>query len=166
MKKILSYIVLALVTLSCAQAQKTELNPDALNSILIATDKSETIFQQVLDANKGKVVVIDVWASWCSDCIKGFPKYKKLQEQFPEVTYLSISMDKNYESWMIGLEKYGLKGQDYWVQEGMKGVFGKSIELSWIPRFMVIDREGKVALYNAIEADDAKMVAILHKLKK
>ncbi|WP_432670924.1 thioredoxin-like domain-containing protein [Flavobacterium sp. SM2513] len=165
MKKILLSFLVAIATISCSQAQKTEFAPEALKSTLIATDKSETTFQQVMEDNKGKIVVIDVWASWCSDCIKGFPKYRALQEQFPEVTYLYISMDKEWERWIIGAEKHQLKGQHFWAQDGMQGVFGKAIDLDWIPRYMVVDREGKIALYKAIEADDAKLIKVLKKLQ-
>ena len=105
MKKILLSFVIVLSTIACSQAQKTEFTPEALNSVMIATDKSETTFQKVLDANKGKIVVIDVWASWCSDCIKGFPKYKELQAKFPEVTYLYISMDKEWENFTKHFDK-------------------------------------------------------------
>lgn len=157
MKKILLSLVVALSIISCTQAQKSEFTPKALNSTLINTDKSETTFQKVIDANKGNIVVIDVWASWCSDCIKGIPKFKSLQEQFPEVTYVYISMDRKWENWIIGAEQHSLKGQHYWASEGMKGVFGQEIDLDWIPRYMVIDQEGKIALYKAIEADDAKI---------
>ena len=59
-----------------------------------------------------------------------------------------------------------LKGQHFWAQDGMKGVFGKSIDLDWIPRYMVVDREGKIAFYNAIQADDAAMIKVLKKLQK
>jgi len=149
---------------SCIQAQKTEFTSEALNSVMIAADKSETNFQKVIDANKGKIVVIDVWAAWCSDCIKGFPKYRELQKQFPDVVYLYISMDKNFESWIAGTEKHMLKGQHFWAPEGMKGVFAKEIDLNWIPRYIIIDQEGKIAMYNAIEADDAKIAATLKNL--
>lgn len=165
MKKILLGFVLALALVSCSQAQKKEFTPEALQSVLIATDKSETTFQKVLDANKGKIVVIDVWASWCSDCVKGFPAYKALQAEFPDVTYLYISMDKNGEKWITGTEQHELKGQHFWAQDGMQGVFGKSIDLDWIPRYMVIDRDGKIALYKAIEADDANIATVLKKLQ-
>ena len=165
MKKFLVSFIVVLATISCSQAQKTEFGPETMNSVLIATDKSETTFQKVLDANKGKIVVIDVWASWCSDCIKGFPKYKELQAKFPEVTYLYISMDKEWEKWIVGAERFELKGQHFWVQDGMKGVFGKSIDLNWIPRYMVIDQKGNIALYNAIEADDAKIAEAIEKLQ-
>lgn len=166
MKKILLSLVIAIASISCTQAQKTEFPPEALSSVMIATDKSETTFQNVLDANIGKIVVIDVWASWCPDCIKGFPKYKELQAQFPDVTYLYISMDRNWESWIVGAENHILKGQHFWVQDGMKGVFGQSIDLDWIPRYMVIDQKGKIALYKATEADDAKLAETIKKLQK
>lgn len=165
MKKIFLSFVVAIVSASCTQAQKTEFTPEALNNVLISTDKSEITFQQVIDANKGQIVVIDVWASWCADCIKGFPKYRELQKQFPDVVYLYISMDKNWESWIAGTEKHNLKGQHFWASDGMKGVFAKEIDLNWIPRYMVIDQEGKIAIYNAIEADDAKITATLKNLQ-
>lgn len=165
MKKVLFSLVIAIATISCTQAQKTEFPAQALSSVMMATNKSETTFDKVMQANKGKIVVIDVWASWCSDCIKGFPAYKELQAQFPEVTYLYISMDREWEKWIIGAEKYELKGQHFWAEEGMKGVFGQSIELSWIPRYMVIDQEGKIALYNAIKADDPKIAETIKMLQ-
>lgn len=165
MKKILFTLILGVAISSCSQAQKTEFTPEALKGVLITTDKSERTFQEVINENKGSIVVIDVWASWCADCIKGFPKYKELQKQFPDVVYLYISMDRNWESWIVGAEKHVLTGQHLWAPDGMKGVFGQSIDLDWIPRYMVIDQTGKIALYKAIEADDAKIAAVIKKLQ-
>ena len=46
-----------------------------------------------------------------------------------------------------------------------KTLFGKSIDLNWIPRYMVVDKTGKIALYNVIEADDEKLIKTLESLK-
>ena len=165
MKKLLFSFIVALATVSCTQAQKTEFSPEALASVMIATDKSETTFQKAIEANKGKIVVVDVWASWCGDCIKGLPKYKELQKQFPDVVYLNISMDRDWESWIIGAEHHLITGQHFWAPEGMKGTFGSEIDLSWIPRYMVVDQEGKIALYNAKEADDTKIATTITNLQ-
>ena len=43
----------------------------------------------------------------------------------------------------------------------MKGVFGKAVKLNWIPRYMVVDKTGKIALFKAIEADDEKLIETL-----
>jgi hypothetical protein len=45
----------------------------------------------------------------------------------------------------------------------MKGSFGKSIDLDWIPRYIVIDKKGKVVLYRAIESDFEKIETELKK---
>lgn len=165
MKKILLSLVLAVVTISCSQAQKTEFEPATLKSEMVSTDKSTTVFQRVIDQNRGKIIVIDVWATWCPDCIKGFRKSEDLKKQFPDVQYVYISMDRNFESWTEGIQKYKLDGQHYWIPQGMKGVFGKSIDLNWIPRYIVVDKKGRIAQYNSIEADDTKMTTVLKELQ-
>lgn len=161
MKKIIALLSFALFITSCSNAQDTEFKQDALDNVMIST-KNETItFKEILNQYKGQTVLIDVWASWCPDCIKGMPKVKSLQKDFPNVTYLFISMDKNYESWLKGIEKYEVKGEHFLTTDGMKGVFGSSIKLDWIPRYMIVNKEGKIALFKAIEADDEKLIATL-----
>jgi len=153
-------------TLSCIQAQKTSFDREALDNVMYATDKTDITFEKILEKYKGKTIVIDVWASWCSDCIKGLPKVKALQKENPDVVFLFISMDKTWENWIVGAEKHLIVGEHYMAKDGMKGVFGKSIDLDWIPRYMVVDAKGNIALYKAIEADDAKIAETLKKLKK
>ena len=47
----------------------------------------------------------------------------------------------------------------------MKSEFGKAIDLDWIPRYMVIDQKGQIALYNAIDANDKKISETILKLQ-
>jgi hypothetical protein len=46
-----------------------------------------------------------------------------------------------------------------------EGEFAAGIKLDWIPRYMVVDKTGKIALFKAIEADDQTLIATLKKLK-
>lgn len=165
MKKMLSLLVIALSTLSCSQAQQTEFKEEALSNTMKTVENTDITFQEILKKYEGKTIVIDVWASWCPDCIKGMPKVKELQEKYSDVTYLFISMDKSYDAWKKGIEKYAVQGEHYLTSDGMKGVFGKSIKLDWIPRYMVVDKTGKIALFKVIEADDDKLIETLEKLK-
>lgn len=165
MKKVLSLLMIVVGLTSCSQAQQTEFKEEALSNTMKSVENTDITFQEILKKYEGKTIVIDVWASWCSDCIKGMAKVKTLQDKYPDVTYLFISMDKNYDSWINGIEKHQLKGQHYLTSDGMKGVFGKSIKLDWIPRYMVVDKTGKIALFKVIEADDEKLIETLEKLK-
>jgi hypothetical protein len=44
----------------------------------------------------------------------------------------------------------------------MKGAFGKSIALDWIPRYMVVNKEGKLVLFKAIETTDERIIEVLN----
>lgn len=162
MKK-LSLLILAFVTFSCSQAQKTEFSKKALSETLLATDDSQIKFQDILQNQKGKTTVIEIWASWCGDCVKAMPKIKELQSNNPDVSYVFISVDKTADKWKQGIEKHELKGLHYMVNDGMKGAFGKAIDLDWIPRYIIIDKTGKIVVYRAIETDFDKINEVLKK---
>lgn len=167
MKKI-ALLIIAFVTFSCSQAQKTqktEFSKEALSETLLATDGSQVQFQDILNNQKGKTIVIEIWASWCGDCIKAMPKLKELQANNPDVSYVFISMDKTADKWKQGIEKHELSGLQFMANDGMKGIFGKAIDLDWIPRYIIIDKTGKIIIYRAIEKDFDQMNKTLKKLQ-
>ena len=164
MKKTIALFV-ALASFSCSKAQKKEFSNEALAEKVTAMDGSEVSFQSVVDKYKGKTVVLEFWASWCGDCVKAMPKIKELQQNNPDVVYVFFSCDKTFDKWKEGIEKHELKGDHYLVKEGMKGLFGKSIDLDWIPRYIIIDKKGKIVIYRAIETDFDKINKQLKKLE-
>lgn len=131
---------------------------------LVTLNDSEITFDAILKQHEGKVTVIEIWASWCSDCVKAMPKLKELQENNPKVDYVFISMDKAADKWKAGIEKHEIKGDHYWATDGMKGEFAKTIDLDWIPRYIIIDKNGKIVTYRAIETDFDKINATLKTL--
>ncbi|WP_310557170.1 TlpA disulfide reductase family protein [Flavobacterium sp.] len=157
MKKLLCILSAVILNVSCSNAQKTEFSKEALSEKLTATDGSQVVFQDILKKYEGKTLVIEAWASWCSDCVKNIPKLKELQANNPDVTYLFLSMDKTSEKWLEGIKKHELSGDHFLVKDGMKGTFGKAIDLDWIPRYIIVDKTGKIVLYRAIETDFEKI---------
>lgn len=165
LKKIIMATTCLVSLLGCAQKEETTFKKEGLENVMVTKENQSIAFTEILKKYEGKTIVIDIWASWCPDCIKGMAKVKSLQAKYPEATYLFISMDKTYDAWLKGIEKYDVKGEHYLTADGMKGVFGKSINLDWIPRYMVVDKTGKIALYKVIEADDEKLIKTLESLK-
>jgi thiol-disulfide isomerase/thioredoxin len=163
MKKILATLALGLSLTSC-EAQ-TEFSKESLVAKLTTTDNKEISFEGILKQNEGKVVVIEVWASWCSDCIKSMPQVKELKSQYPDVAFLNLSCDKTFDAWKSGIEKHKVSGENYLIKDGMKGEFGQSIKLDWIPRFIVLDKKGNIALFRAIEKDFDKIKQTIEKSK-
>lgn len=161
MRKLLLICVFAFI--SCNAQNPTEFSKEALNDSFISLEGKELAFKDVINQYKGKKVLIDVWASWCRDCIVGMPKLIKLQEEYKDVVYLFLSLDKTQEEWKSGIKKYNIKGEHYFLTSGWKGSFGSFVNLDWIPRYMVINESGEISLFKAIHADDNKVLEALKK---
>ncbi|MBS7321428.1 MAG: TlpA family protein disulfide reductase [Myroides sp.] len=146
-------------------AQREAFNEVTLNKEFENVAGDKVSFENLIAKHHGKPIVIDVWASWCPDCIKGFPALKKLQQQYPETVYVFLSLDKTKDKWIEAIDKYELQGEHYYLNEKMKDEFGQSIQLDWIPRYIVVDSQGKIALKKAIVADDPILIDILDKLQ-
>ncbi|MFD2823221.1 TlpA family protein disulfide reductase [Lacinutrix iliipiscaria] len=163
MKKLAYLTTICLLAFNCiAQEPFTEFPQEALNDTFITLEDENIAFKQILEQHKGKTILIDVWASWCGDCIKGLPKVKALQEVHKDVVFLFLSADRSLERWKRGLKKYNIKGEHYFMPKGMKSVFSKTIGLNWIPRYMIIDPEGQIKLFKAIKADDSQLIKALN----
>ncbi len=165
MKKLFA-LVIAFATFSCtSNAQKTSFSETALSETLLTPNGGQIAFKDIVKKHKGKTTLIEVWASWCGDCVKAMPKVKELQANHPEVAFTFISMDKTSDKWLAGIEKHELKGDHYMANDQMKGIFGQAIDLDWIPRYIIIDKTGKIVLYRAIEKDFDLINETLNKLK-
>ena len=166
MKKLLCLLVTFALNISCTKAQDKQFSDEALAHNLTDVTGKEISFKDILKKHEGKTVVIEAWASWCSDCVKNMPKLKELQSENPNVAFVFLSADKTPEAWKVGIEKHAITGDHYLMADGMKGAFGKSINLDWIPRYIILDKTGKVKLYRAIETDHDKVNTLLKELSK
>ena len=154
----MNIILIFFVTLfGCNTETPTTFSDAALNDTFISLDGESIQFKDILKQHEGKKIVIDVWATWCRDCIVGMPKVKKLQEKFPDAAFVFLSLDRTQKAWKSGIEKYDVEGDHYYMQSGWDGAFGKFVDLDWIPRYMVVDSDGTIKLFKAIKADDKKI---------
>jgi len=137
---------------------------EALQDEFVTINGETITLASILDIEKNKNIVIDIWASWCRDCIKGFPKLKRLQMQYPEVNFVFLSLDNDQTSWKKGIRKYDLKGQHYFMKSGMKGDLGRFINLDWIPRYLVVNKQREIKIFKAINAQDIHIKKILDQI--
>lgn len=150
--------------ISC-KPTKFEFSEIAKSTTLSALDGNQIAFANILKKHQGKTVLIEVWASWCGDCVKNMSNLKKLQANHPNADFVFLSVDKTADKWKEGIVKHDLKGDQYLITDGMKGIFGASIDLDWIPRYIIIDKSGKINTYRAIETDFEKVNKTLAQLE-
>ncbi len=165
MKKLLCLLSIIALTFGCANAPVPEFSKEALTYKLTTLKGDQIKFKDIIKKHKGKTLVIEVWASWCSDCVKNMSNVKELQASYPNADFVFLSCDKTPEAWAKGIERYEIKGDHYLIPDGMKGDFGKAIDLNWIPRYIILDKTGKISLFKAIETDHEQVKTLLTNLK-
>ena len=101
----------------------------------------------------GKLVYIDVWATWCGPCLKEMPSLKVLINDYKgkNIEFVSISIDhkKDYEKWRKMVPEKNVGGIQLYDAEGLSSAFMKAFNVGLIPRFMMLDYEGKIITANA-----------------
>lgn len=113
---------------------------------------------------KGKVVLLDVWATWCAPCKKEIPYLKKLEEEFKgkEIVFLSVSVDeaKDKGNWLKMLDSQQLGGVQLYAGS-FKNPLTDFYKITTIPRFMVFDPAGKIVSTNSPRPSEPKLKALL-----
>ena len=162
MKNIFLVFLFVTTLLSCQNRVETQFSEAALNDALLTLNDDSILFKSILEKHQGKTLFIDVWASWCKDCLEGLPGVKALQAKHPEVDFVFLSLDKTQKAWKKGIKRLEIKGDHYFMQSGWKGDMGTFLDLDWIPRYMIIDKQGTIKVFKAIKTSD---ITLLNNLK-
>lgn len=97
---------------------------------------------------KGKIVCVEVWATWCGPCIKEMPALTQLIKDFKEknIEFVSISIDSknDYEKWKKMVPEKNVGGIQLLADKGLKSDFMKAFSVGLIPRSILLDEEGKI----------------------
>ena len=100
----------------------------------------------------GKYVYVDVWATWCGPCKREIPYLKSLIDEFAgkNVVFMSVSVDNTQEPWREMLSKDDdVHGMQLYAEGAWKSSLATDYLVRSIPRFILIDREGKIIDVNA-----------------
>lgn len=96
-----------------------------------------------LSSLRGKYVYIDVWASWCYPCRKQFPYLDTLREAITsdELIFLGINLDRRDFRWIGTIQNLHVPLPQWHV---LDLDFETRFNIQYIPRFIVLDKEGKI----------------------
>lgn len=101
---------------------------------------------------KGKVVLLDFWASWCAPCIEEMPNLVKAYAQYKDKGFeiVGISLDQDKAAWQSAVKSNNMT----WVQFiDANGSAAQTFGINSIPYTLLVDKDGKVYAMN-LRGDD------------
>ena len=110
-------------------------------------DKEElNAIKEEVENLKVKLVLMDIWATWCGPCLANVPYIKELEEKYKNEDFevLSISIDSlnDKEKWKEMIKAKQMAGEHLFA--GAESRFPLDYQISYIPRFILISPEGKI----------------------
>ena len=155
---ILTIIILLSSTLSFGQSESVELQKNIID--LNDEQYANTTFEDILTKYEGKVIYLDFWASWCGPCKKEMPYSHKLQETFlgKDVVFVYMSSDKNASPWVSAVDRLNLTGEHYRSSYSVKQEYATRFNVRYIPRYVLINKKGKVVDDTAKRPSDPEVM--------
>ena len=92
---------------------------------------------------RGRYVYVDLWATWCGPCNAEIPHLKRLEERMRgrNIAFVGMSSDRDREAWASFVRERGLGGTQLFM--GDDDSFLRAVHCEGIPRFLLIDPEGR-----------------------
>lgn len=146
------FIFIISFSLSGLRAQQKTLKIGQTAPEITMAAPNGTMFS--LSSLKGKLVLVDFWATWCAPCIKEQPELKTLYQKYTvsdkdrRFEILGVSLDRKKEDWERGIQKFKIDWPQisdlkFWRSQAAKDYF-----IEELPFNVLVDEQGKIAAIN------------------
>lgn len=128
--------------------KKKVVYPPAPSAIMQADIKTLDGTTFKLQDKKGKVLLVNLWATWCIPCVKEIPHLSEMQEKYRDKGFEVIGLDSDEEETKEQIEafaeKHKMNYQLGWADGALMTEFVKVSRLNGIPQTLLINREGQL----------------------
>jgi thiol-disulfide isomerase/thioredoxin len=131
------------------QTLKSLDNPElASTSILhkLSGTSLKSEIDSIISVNKGKVIYMDCWATWCGPCVAEMPNSKSLMEEykFKDIAFVFICLDSEEKNWKSVISKYSLAGQHLFLSKKQSNDFREAFGINGIPHYILYNKNGVI----------------------
>jgi thiol-disulfide isomerase/thioredoxin len=107
---------------------------------------------------KGKLVYVDVWATWCGPCKYEIPYLDTLETDYhgKNIVFISYSIDEDHAAWLKFVPENKLQGVQIIGEKAWESALCKKYKIMGVPTFMLFDTEGKIVTVKMTRPSDKK----------
>lgn len=164
------YIDYVRKNMSVIEIRSSSWKKDIDSSFVVNRNLDKVSINNLIQMSKNKILYLDFWASWCKPCLEEMPWSHKLYNEYKskKVNFVYISLDKSRVAWENGMirAKLNQSKDSYLLINGSKSAFAKHFKIFSIPRYMIIDKDGKVINADAPRPSDPKIRELFDELLK
>lgn len=146
LKRNISWATVLVICLSIAVAVATS---ESSKTDITFVPLSHKQWLEKLDSYKPDIVVVDMWATWCSTCLEEFPKIVALHKQYKDqgIQFVSMNLDDHSDQPALNnaekfLQKMNSDFDNFWMDENLMIAF-EQLNLIGIPAVIIYDRDGE-----------------------
>ena len=122
------------------------------NGVGDSEDDGQTLLKQIISKHKNKVLYIDFWHPYCGPCRQEF-SYTGLKDYYKEkkqdVDFIYLCTRGTEKDWQEVIDKYHVQGDHYLLNNRQYVGLTKLINLTGVPRYIIIDRKGNIVNFDA-----------------
>ena len=134
------------------------------NRLIAQSDFKINTIEEVINRHRGKLILIDIWASWCLPCLEQQPYLDKLHQEFKneKISFIYLSMDKDILQWQLKSQEIGIDPDNSFVFENFKNQsFLTTNKVETIPRYILIDKAGNIISADAPSPDNIELKKLI-----
>lgn len=112
---------------------------------------AEYFTNYLTDRYKGKILYVDVWATWCSPCREEIINYSPAlhtEYENKDVVFINLCMQSSRQSWQNSIKDMPVHGENYFLEPDPANIFMSAFNVSGFPSYMIIDKFGKIVTLN------------------
>ena len=173
MKKVIYFVLFASIIIGCQSKESStievsDLNNDSITEVQKEEENKDLVKapefslpdingkETSLEDFKGKLVYMDIWATWCGPCLVQLPALKEFEEKYrgEDIVFMSVSTDpdKDKQKWMNMVKEKEMGGVQLFA--GHESGFSEAYNVEFIPRFVLVSPSGDILLDQAPEPMD------------
>lgn len=112
--------------------------------------------------SSSRLIVMDLWATWCIPCMEDIPVALKLEKELKEksVSYVFMSYDFNRDYWKSESNRLQLKNS-YYLSEATRKYFNSELDVVTIPRYLILSNKGDILIADAPSVSSKEFMQLI-----